>query len=285
MATIKDIQLRYRRKIDALDLELLIAATIKKPREFVLAHPEYRLNSLKIENLKLKISRRMRDEPLAYILGKKEFFGLDLKVNKHTLIPRPETELLVEKVIKSKPRNNIIVDIGTGSGNIIIALAKKLKDVGGFIAIDISEKALGVAKQNAEIGAVNKKIKFLKGDLLSPVISNLQFLTGEKIVIVANLPYLSKSIYASAPPSVRKFEPRMALFSGRNGLANYKKLFSQIKLLVTNYELRVVTFIEISPEQKKKLGKLARDIFPAAKIAFHKDLAGKWRICEIIPRT
>lgn len=191
----------------------------------------------------------------------------------------------MEKAIKSKPRNNIIVDIGTGSGNIIIALAKKLKDAEGFIAIDISEKALRVAKQNAKIHAVNRKIKFLKGDLLSPIISNLQLVTGKRIVIVANLPYLSKSIYASAPPSVRKFEPRMALLSGRDGLANYKKLFLQIKLLVINYELRVTTFIEISPEQKKKLGKLARDIFPAAKIAFYKDLAGKWRICEIIPRT
>ncbi|HEX7586062.1 MAG TPA: hypothetical protein VF390_00270 [Patescibacteria group bacterium] len=98
---ILDITKKYYGKIDSLDLELLIAAAIDKPREFVLAHPEYKLTKFQISNFKFQISRRINGEPIAYILGHKEFFGLDFKVNKHTLIPRPETELIPQIVTQN----------------------------------------------------------------------------------------------------------------------------------------------------------------------------------------
>lgn len=279
---IRDILTKYHKKLDYLDLELLIAETIHKSREFVLARPEYLINSLKIENLKLKISRRMRGEPLSYILGHKEFFGLDFQVNKDILIPRPETELLVEEVLKLKPQDKIIADIGTGSGNIIISLAKNLKVKNNFIATDISGKALKIAKSNAKKHGVDKKIKFFRGSLLNPIIGNWKLEIGNsRMIILANLPYLAPKIYASTPVSVKKYEPRSALYSSEYGLAHYKELLQQIKSLVADYRLSVTIFFEISPEQKPKIGKLAEKYFSNAKISFQKDLAGKWRTMRL----
>src|SRR5665647_2609942 len=123
MQTIADIKKEYFGKIDSLDLDLILAHVLKKPREFVLAHPEHEIPKLKIKNLKLKISRRMRAEPLAYILGSREFFGLTFLTSPATLVPRPETELMVEMALEEisslNPEEKVnIIDIGTGSGNI-----------------------------------------------------------------------------------------------------------------------------------------------------------------------
>jgi release factor glutamine methyltransferase len=284
---ITEIRKKYHAKIDALDLELIIAHGIRKTREFVLAHPEYKIPKLKIENLKLKISRRMRGEPLAYILGHKEFYGLDFRINQHTLIPRPETELLVELALKEIRDTkykipDTIIDIGTGSGNIIIGLAKNLKARNKFIATDISPKALTVAKYNARKHKVDKKIKFLRGNLLEPIIKNTKYqILNTKYIIIANLPYLSKKIYNATAKDVKNYEPKSALLSSKKGLAHYEKLLKQIKKLVMSYELRVTSYLEISPEQKPALQNLVKSILPDAKMEFRKDLAGKWRVCCI----
>lgn len=253
-----------------LDIELLISHAIKKAREFVLAHPEFEISNTQAIKIEELIKRRLKHEPIAYILGEKEFYGLDFKVNEHTLIPRPETELIIEKVLALNPKNSNIVDIGTGSGNIIIALAKNLQAKNKFFGIDISSKALQIAKQNAKTNKVEKKIKFLKGNLLQPLTKN----KIENAIIIANLPYLSKKIYDATMPDVKKFEPKSALYSAEEGLAHYRKLFSQIK-----FPAKI--FIEFSPEQKSSLSKLAKELFPKAKLNFHKDLAQKWRILEI----
>lgn len=290
LMTINDFFIAYSPEIDRFDLELLIAHELEKSREFVLAHPEYKIPSFKIKKLKLKISRRRRAEPLAYILGHKEFYGLDFKVNKNTLIPRPETELLIELAIQetsAKHQETNIIDIGTGSGNIIISLAKlleerKRKKETNLFGIDIDGKALRVAKYNSRKHGMDKKINLLKGNLLSPILKNKKLLIhNSKFIILANLPYLSKKIYDSAAVDVHKYEPRSALLSGNHGLAHYKKLLIQIKKLYTmRYALCV--FMEISPEQKPLLRKLIKERFPATKIEFHKDLAGKWRVCKIM---
>lgn len=295
MKTIRDIIKKYHNKIDSLDLELIIASAIKKPREFVLAYPEARIALNQELRIKNYANRRLKGEPLAYILGRKEFYGLDFKVNKNTLIPRPETELLAELALQELTTNNLqlttIIDIGTGSGNIIISLAKNLEDLRfknddlRFFGIDISEKALRVAKQNSKKHKVDKKIKFLKGNLLNPVIKKIKAkkpmkLKANKLIILANLPYLSKKIYGLSPASVKNYEPKSALLSAEEGLSHYKKLFAQIKkLLVVGCGSLVL--MEISPEQKNKITKLVKTLFPDAKIRFFKDLAGKWRICEI----
>lgn len=293
--TIYDLFIQYSSKIDSLDLELLIAHTLKKPREFVLAHPEARVAPKHESRIKNYANRRRRGAPLAYILGHKEFYGLDFKVNQHTLIPRPETELLIELALSEiqnttyKLPTTKIIDIGTGSGNIIISMASQLKNQAtgirnyDFFGVDISAKALQIAKHNARQHAVEKKIKFLRGDLLNPLLKNKTFLIpNSKFIILANLPYLSQKIYSAAAIDVRKYEPRSALLSGKHGLAHYENLFEQLKILTAAYRLPAAVFIEISPEQKTLLHKLLKKHLPTAKTAFHKDLAGKWRVCQIV---
>ncbi len=292
MTNIEHFIRKYYLKIDSLDLELIIAAVLKKPREFVLSHPEYKIPKFKIKNLKLKISRRGRGEPLAYILGHKEFYGLDFKVDKNVLIPRPETELLVDLALKealnTKYRilNTSIIDMGTGSGNVIISVTCNIKHVAcdkmKFYGIDISKKALKIARKNAKLHKVNKKIKILQGNILEPILKNKKYLIqNTRYIILANLPYVSKKIYAKSPTI--KHEPKLSLLSSEEGLHHYKKFLKQIKkLIVTCYMLYVTCLFEISPEQKPKLSKLIKYYFPKAGINFHKDLAGKWRVCEII---
>jgi len=251
--------------------------------------------------------RRINHAPLAYILGKKEFYGLEFKVDKNTLIPRPETEMLVELAscnIKhgtwNKKNKLFAVDVGTGSGNIIISIVKalastnqKLKTI-NYFGIDISSDALKIARQNAKIHKVDKKIKFIQGNLLEPFLkaNKLTKLQPEadpplaekpnKLVIVANLPYLSKKIYVSSLDDVKKYEPKSALYSPQDGLWHYKKLLEQIKKIHdTCYMIHATCILEISPEQKKTIAELIGNTLPFAKIGFEKDLADKWRICQV----
>jgi len=280
---IQDIIKKYNKKIDPLDLELLIAFALKKPREFVLAHPETPITPKQLLRIDNYIDRRAKEEPLAYILGQKEFYRLNFKVNESTLIPRPETELMVTELLNLNPKNATIIDVGTGSGNIIISLAKNLTGKNKLIALDISKKALAIAKQNAKIYNVDKKIKFFKSDLLMLMLTSKKYKpANKKLLIVANLPYLSQKIYGDAPASVRKFEPRLALLSRTNGLAHYKKLLMQIRSLKSQFSsLHVSCFMEISPEQKTNLCNILGNLFPNEKAMCHRDLTGRWRICQI----
>jgi len=291
---IQEIIKKYSAKIDYIDLELILAHSLNKTREFILTYPEYSVNSRQNSIISKNIRRRVKGEPIAYIVGHKEFYGLDFMVDKSTLIPRPETEQLVkialdELKVKSKKLKVFIADIGTGSGNIIISIAKtfdtkyKIPDT-RYYAIDISKNALAIARKNAENHGVDKKIKFFQGDLLTPLLkaNKLIKLTPKKLVVVANLPYLSKEIYKSAPIDVKKYEPKSALHSTNAGLAHYEKLLKQIKNISKSYKLEAIScFLEFSPEQKRPLEKLIKNILPQAKIFFAKDLAGKWRICKI----
>lgn len=290
---ISEIVQKYTKKLDYMDLELIIAHSLGKPREFVLAHPEYILTSNQQSVINKLAKRRIKGEPIAYIVGYKEFYGLDFIVDKNTLIPRPETELLVESVIK-ETRNtkyqipNIILDVGTGSGNIIVSAAHNMQNAANskntrYYATDISKDALKIAKKNAQIHRLDKKIKFLHGNLFDPLIRNMKRnIKDTKIIAAANLPYLSHEIYSSAPVDVKKYEPKSALYSPKQGLQYYEKLLKQIKkILVIGHLSSVICFFEISPEQKSLITKTTKNIFPNAKISFEKDLAGKWRVCRI----
>ncbi len=286
---ISELIKKYRSEINVFDLELLIANALGKTREFVLTHPEYSVNSRQNSIISKNIKRRIEREPIAYIVGHKEFYGLDFIVNKNTLIPRPETEQLIDLAI-NKISNLSVVDIGTGSGNIIISIAKELESknykpkTANYFGIDISKDALKVAKNNAKIHKLDKKINFLHGSLLEPLLkaNKLTKLKANKLFITANLPYLSKEIYASAPVDVKKYEPKSALYSPNKGLGHYEKLLRQIKKLLATVRLPLVTcLLEISPEQKQPLTKLIKNLLPSAKIHFFQDLAGKWRVCKI----
>lgn len=272
LGTIADLRKKYSPGIDHLDLDLIMAHILRKPREFILAHPEHKPRRAQLDKIRAFAARRAEHEPLAYILGHKEFYGLDFKVTPATLIPRPETELLVEEVLKLDPENKNIIDVGTGSGNIIVALAKNIMEGNAFFGTDISQEALRIAKRNAKTNRVSGKIKFMRGNLLD------KFKNIDDSIIIANLPYLSREIYAAALPNVKKYEPKSALYSPQEGLSHYAELFGQISRLDPE---NCFVLLEISPEQKIKLPGLIKKHLPRARVRFEKDLSGKWRACGI----
>lgn len=255
-----------------LDAEILLADALSLTREILFTHPEEKIKLSNLAKFKKLVKRRAAHEPIAYLIGKKEFFGLLFNVNKNVLIPRPETELIVEEAItrirnkESRIRN--IIDVGTGSGAIAITLAKYLPNT-KIIATDISAAALAVAKKNARWHGVNKKIKFIKINLLP---ANLK--PQIPYLITANLPYLPTSRYKIADQEIKKFEPKRAFVGGSDGLDLIKKLLIKIK----KQNLRGVVMLEIYPLQKNKLSAVCKKLFPKANFEIKKDLAGKPRL-------
>jgi release factor glutamine methyltransferase len=169
------------------------------------------------------LARRAKREPLQYILGEVEFYNIKLKVNKDVLIPRPETELLVEKIIKdySQKSDFKFLDIGIGSGNISIALLVNLPNSQG-IGIDISDSALTLAKSNAEFNLVNDRLELLHFDILNDDIHSL----GKFNAIISNPPYVSSEEFESLEPELKVYEPQIALTDFYNGLTFYRKIIS-----------------------------------------------------------
>lgn len=276
------------------ELELILAHVLRKPREYVLTHPEIKLSPAQVQKLNALIKRREKGEPLGFILGHKEFYGLDFYVNKNTLIPRPETELMVEKVLclAHENRKSTIIDVGTGTGSIIITLAKLLKAYNIFCAIDISKPALDIARKNAKLNKVENRIKFMSGNLLEPIIklkrnhdNNYIFATqNSKIIITANLPYLTPKQIKNSP-SIKR-EPRLALTAGEDGLKYYRELFWQInEMLISNKPLsrapRIHLFCEIDPSQKLSMRQLVKQVLPGAQVQIKKDLRGHSRLAII----
>ncbi len=256
-------------KTASLDAEVLLAFVLKKSKEFLYTHPEKTLTSQQAQRLKFLINRRAKGEPVAYLTNHKEFYGLDFYVDKRVLIPRPETELLVEEVIKFvNKKKTTIADIGTGSGCIAITLKKYLPQA-TIYATDISKPALAVAKKNAKKHQV--KIKFLPGDLLKPLVRkrNVDVSLAEIDIVVANLPYLPFSL---------KYEPQRALKAGRYGLKTYQEFFEQIKKGAVNPQ---IIFCEINNLYLSPLKNLLKKYFPSSQFKIKKDLAGLSRILII----
>ncbi|NCQ06032.1 MAG: peptide chain release factor N(5)-glutamine methyltransferase [Candidatus Moranbacteria bacterium] len=288
--TIQELQNRFllTKKITAVDFFVLLMAVTKKEKAYLFAHPEYRLMMKEQKNIVSFFTRRMKHEPVAYIIGQKEFYGSLFFVTQDTLIPRPETELLVERVLdyihilQEEKKSIDIFDIGTGSGNIITALAKTLSTEKenlvslSFFAGDISSRSITIAKKNAKRNKMSTTIHFRTGNLLTPFMKRL-LTTENAIIITANLPYLSGALYNDTPLDVKKFEPKTALYSAHSGLAHYYELFTQIQ----NMHKKVTLFLEISPEQGRVLKKNIHRFFINANIEIHKDLAKKNRIVII----
>jgi release factor glutamine methyltransferase len=270
-------KLKYKSLSPFLDIEILLSQALNKPKEYLYEYPEKKLSAKQFSVFKKLFSRRLKGEPIAYILGYKEFYDLKFKVNKNVLIPRPETEILVDGVITFvkaqgsglRAQGNI-VDVGTGSGCIIISLAKNLKS--NFYATDISSKALLLAKQNAKLNKV--KINFLKGNLLHPFSSELRALSSEPIII-ANLPYLTAK---ELKKSTLKYEPKIALNGGQNGLEYFYELFDQIE---KNGIKPKAIFLEIGWNQAAKIKQMAKKILPGYKTKTIKDLSGFDRVIKI----
>jgi len=298
-------------KIDSagLDTEVLLIANLYKSkresvqidRSFLYTHPEYELANRQVKKYKEDIKRRATGEPVAYIVGHREFYGHKFLVNKNVLIPRPETEEIVETIINkqstiSKDNKLTIIDVGTGSGCIIISTIKSLTtgcaclpvrqglSVTGY-ATDICKKALGVAKKNAKLHKVENKITFLQGNLLEPIIykqsNNEAIKQWNNVILVANLPYVPDGEIDNNQPNARglKFEPKKALYAGKDGLDLYREFFEQAKKL--KYKPKYI-FCEIGDGQVKSFKYLVKKNLPKIKkIEIKKDLAGKNRVAII----
>ncbi len=193
------------------------------------------------------IRRRSKFEPLQYILGSVEFYGLEFKVNKSVLIPRPETEILVETILKSVEKDSAlnILDIGTGSGIIAISLAKNLP-ASSITAIDSSDSALVIAKENAELNGVEKQIKFKSSD----IITNEVDLGYPFDIVVSNPPYISMEDYKDLAPELRLYEPQIALTDNFDGLNFYRTITGKSKTLLNKGGK---LFFELGQGQSKKV--------------------------------
>ncbi|MBI5728880.1 MAG: peptide chain release factor N(5)-glutamine methyltransferase [Candidatus Magasanikbacteria bacterium] len=291
MPTIKTLRHRYALTGIHQDVDLLLAESIQKNTAFLDTHPEYRLRASEYLRFHWFLRRYRRGYSVAVVVGHKEFFGLDFLVNQHTLIPRPETELMVEEALRTMNNNEsrimnrgvILIDVGTGSGCIPIAIMKTLKYQNiKTIAIDISRSALRVAKKNAEFHHV--KIGFLSGSLLEPILKNPSLCPSPirggvrgGVVITANLPYLTREQVASEP-SVRR-EPLTALVSEEGGLTHYRELFTQVQQIKPVIPTTILC--EIDPSQSERMRTMVKSSFPAALVEIKKDLAGRDRLAVI----
>lgn len=257
--------------------EFLLRQILKVDRAFIFAHPEADLNTTQEAKYRIWVKRRAKHKPVWYITGKIEFCGLDLAVNQNVLIPRPETELLVEQVLRQAKSEKLnvksILEIGTGSGAIILSLVAKLHSSNkNFFASDISKKALVVAKKNAKNLGFADKITFKQGDLFSPW-------KGEKFdFIVANLPYIPHEDISTLAFDLIHYEPRVALDGGIGGLEIYERFFREVsKYLNSGGKV----FCEIGYDQGEKIKKILTKIMPQAKITILGDYANIDRIVII----
>lgn len=276
------------RNVGRFEAELLLAHVLKRDRVWLLAHGDEDVSAPAMRKFRALAARRARREPIAYIIGTKDFYGRPFAVNRHVLIPRPETELLVDlatRVIKPDERA-VVWDAGTGSGAVGVSLALERPRV-SVIATDISTKAIKVAGANANRQGVADRMHFLKADLLDQNVLRLikrQAKTRPPapptagLVIVANLPYLPDADRKRLHADVVKYEPKDALFAGKDGLAINRRLLEQIA--ASGQKPRAI-FIEFDPPQAVKLKTLAQRLFPRATVRIHRDLARRNRVLEI----
>ena len=256
-----------------LDAELLLVHALGVDRTWLIAHSEQLLTADDLSAFQTLLRRRLRREPLAYITGERWFYDLLLHITPDVLIPRPETEELVERALawlRQHPGARI-ADIGTGSGAIALAVANHTPPDSVIFATDISVRALNVARSNASRLGLSSRVIFRQGDLLAALSEPVD-------LILANLPYVSERDRSTLMPEVRDFEPASALFSGHSGLEHLSTLLVQAPdYLHTGGAL----LSEIGYNQAQAVNKLAREHFPNASIVIHKDLAGHDRILEI----
>ena len=232
-----------------LDSELLLSKSLKKSREEILINLELNINKKVLADFNKYLLRRSKKEPIAYLLEEKEFWSKKFFVNKHTLIPRPETELLVAKLVTIfKKKKIIILDIGTGTGCIIVSILSELKNSAGM-AVDISREAILVAKKNACKFKLSDRIKFLH--------KPFEELYGKKFdLIVSNPPYVNRKDIKNLSEDIKKFEPKMALDGGNDGLDLIKKVIYKSKKIL---KINGMLAFEIGNEQIKRVSKILKD--------------------------
>jgi release factor glutamine methyltransferase len=258
-----------------LDAEVLLSHIMNRDRAWLFTHIHDALEDKTRRVFEGAVERRSKREPLQYIIGKQEFWGLDYVVTPDVLIPRPETELVVEsalKIIRSKNKPVTIVDLCTGSGCIAISLAKELKASRVF-AVDKSNRALNIAKENARKHGVSDLIRFLEGDLYQPL--EMLDIHGGVDIIVSNPPYVQSGDYDTLQPEVRDFEPAMALFAGQHGTEIHCEIIAGAPVYL---KLHGALIMEMGIGQAEFLTKMAQDTGAYGVPEIFKDLAGIERV-------
>ena len=256
-----------------LEADVLVRHVLHMERADLLARPDTPLSSAQAAALETLLARRLRREPLAYVLGHREFHGLDFRVTADVMVPRPETETLVEEALAwagARPDPITVADIGTGSGCIVVSLAVGLPDA-RFVATDVSQAALAVAEGNARRHGVAERVRLLSGYLLQP-------LPGHVDLIVANLTYVPSGRIDSLQPEVRDHEPREALDGGPDGTDLLRPLLRHAGAYLRPAG---ALMLEIDEEQGSTMAEAARTAFPAAAVCVLPDLSGRDRVLVV----
>ncbi|MEB2289188.1 MAG: peptide chain release factor N(5)-glutamine methyltransferase [Anaerolineae bacterium] len=256
---------------EPLDAPLLLAHILGCERTALLAHPQRPLTPTQLTAFCALVERRASGVPLAYLAGERAFFDLTLIVTPDVLIPRPETEHLVERALawaRARARSPRIADVGTGSGVIAVTLARHLPGARVW-ALDVSRAALGVARRNAARYDLAERVHLVQADLLGPLLGA----RGAFDLIAANLPYVPTSALETLP--VSRHEPRLALDGGPDGLAVIRRLLAQVPRILAADGLLL---LEIEAEQGERAAALAATALPGARVTVHADYAGHDRV-------
>lgn len=253
--TIKDIIVKYSKELEEisptprLDVETLLQKVLGVDRLYILLNLERVLSEDEEQLFNKFINERLNNRPIAYIVGNREFMGLDFFVKEGVLIPRPDTEVLVEEVIKLAKKKDAknILDIGTGSGAITVSLAKYLENV-KVTSVDISDIALEIGKRNAISNEVDDRINFVKSDLFTNIDKETKF-----DIIVSNPPYIKREVIETLDKQVKDYEPYNALEGGVDGLDFYRAITKQAK----NYLKKGgILAYEVGHDQSEDVSKL-----------------------------
>ena len=259
--------IRNNIKSPLLDSDILMSHVLKKDRKFIFLNLKKELNNIQYQKFKKLISFRLRNKPIAHIIGKKSFWKYEFKVNNKVLIPRPDTELIIEQVLeiyKHKNRANLL-EIGVGSGCIILSILKEKKNFLGK-GLDISKDCIKLCKVNADKLKVNHRLKLYKSDIDN-------FNLGKYDLIISNPPYIKKLNLNYLDKDVIKYEPKLALDGGSDGLSEIRKFIKKSSELIKK---RGKLFLEIAHGQKNEVKKiLIENGFSINKTV--KDLAAKDR--------
>lgn len=258
-----------------LSAEMILSYALELKRIELYMHFDRVVEKPALDKLHRFIKRAASHEPIAYLVGRKEFYSLEIKVNGSCLIPRPETELLVERSIeflRKRPAPRYVCDLCTGSGCIAVAVATGVKEV-SIIATDICDAALSVAASNVEHHGLTGKIQLLCGDLFDPVIEGLDQTHFD--LIVSNPPYISTSEMEGLDKNVKDFEPHKALHAGEEGLDVYKRVIAQAGVHLKDDG---ALMLEIGYKQASQIREMLEVVGCFKEIIIEKDTFGNDRV-------
>ena len=233
-----------------LDSEILLSNSINKDKKHIILNPKEILNTDQLTNFKNLIERRKKGEPIAYLINKKEFWNNEFFVNKDVLIPRPDTELIIEEVLKIYSKNTQlqVLDIGTGSGCILLSILKERSNFYGT-GIDISKKSINVSKFNAKQLNLTNRVKFFHSSVDN-------FNNGKYDIIVSNPPYIEQLSLKYLEKDVVNFEPKLALSGGFDGFSKIRKVINKASILIKKKGRFI---LEIGFDQKNKVIKILKE--------------------------